>query len=166
MNWEVRFLYWLQEHRSPRRDRFWYVVTGFGYAASLPLLVSALLLLSPVYRVVGWTSLTAIGVMELLFNHILKRIINRNRPFITHQELTAVGRIPKDKSFPSGHTSSAFACALILLSALPLWAGLTAVVIAILIAWSRLYLAVHYPTDVLGGILAAVLVDYVVLRMF
>lgn len=166
VNWEIRFLLWLQERRTPWKNRLWYTVTWFGYAACLPLFVSALLLLNPAYRMTGLRSFTAIGIMELLFNHILKRIINRDRPFAAHPELTAVGRIPKDKSFPSGHTSSAFACALLLASAFPVWVGVTATAVAAAIAFSRLYLAVHYPTDVIGGILSAVLVDWCVLRLF
>lgn len=167
MKWEVRFLYWLQTRwRSPGRNRFWYAVTWFGYAASLPLAVGVCLLLSPAYRMTGWTSLTAIGCVELLFNHLLKGIVNRTRPFVAHPELEAVGRRPRDKSFPSGHTSSAFACALILASSLPLWAGVAALAAASMIAFSRLYLAVHYPTDVIGGILAAVLTDSVALALF
>ena len=166
MNWEIRFLYWLQSHRTPRRDRFWYAVTWLGYGAGLPLLTSVLLLISPSYKMTGFASLTAIGVMELLFNHFLKAIIGRDRPFAAHPELVAVGREPGDKSFPSGHTSSAFACALIFCAALPVWAGVIALTVASMIAFSRVYLAVHYPTDVLGGIFAAILVDSVVLCFF
>ena len=114
----------------------------------------------------GWASLTAIGCVELLFNHLLKGIVNRTRPFVAHPELEAVGRRPQDKSFPSGHTSSAFACALILASSLPLWAGIAALAAASIIAFSRVYLAVHYPTDVIGGILAAALTDSVALALF
>ena len=96
----------------------------------------------------------------------LKRIVHRDRPFIAHPELEAIGRKPKDKSFPSGHTSSAFACVLILACSFPPWAGILALAGASMIAFSRLYLAVHYPTDIIGGVLAAVLVDYIVLSLF
>ena len=167
MAWEVRFLYWLQTYyRSPQRTCFWYAVTWCGYAASMPVLASAILLLIPEYQMTGWASLSAIGIIEVLFNHILKRIISRERPFVAHPELTAIGRLPKDKSFPSGHTSSAFACALIFALRLSLWAGIPALVFAAMIAFSRLYLSVHYPTDVIGGILAAVIVDRIVLILY
>ena len=167
MKWEAHFLYWLQTRwRTPNRNRFWYIVTWFGYSASLSLAVSILLLFNPAYRITGWTSLTAIACTELFFNHILKKIVHRDRPFITYPQLEVIGRRPKDKSFPSGHTSSAFACALILFVSLPLWAGIAALSAAAMIAFSRLYLAVHYPTDLLGGILAAVLVDCLVLALF
>lgn len=167
MEWEVRFLYWLQTRlRSPGRNRFWYAVTWFGYAASLPLAVSVCLLLFPAYRMTGWASLTAVGCVELFFNHILKAIVNRDRPFAAHPELEAIGRRPRDKSFPSGHTSSAFACVLILAFVFPPWAGAAALAAASMIAFSRMYLAVHYPTDIIGGILAAVLADCVVLALF
>lgn len=167
MKWEFRFLYWLQTRwRTPRRDRFWYTVTWFGYAASLPLVVSLSLFLRPSSRMTGLASLTAIGCTELFFNHILKRIVCRDRPFVTYPELIAIGIKPKDESFPSGHTSSAFACALILAFSFPPWVGILALSAAGMIAFSRVYLAVHYPTDVIGGVLSAALVDFAVVSLF
>lgn len=167
MEWEVRMMYWLQTHlRNPKRDKFWYTVTWFGYAASLSLAVSILLLFFPACRMAGWASLIAIGITELFFNHILRSIVPRDRPFKAHPELKGIGRLPKDNSFPSGHTSSAFACAFILWFSFGPWVGVVAVAAASMIAFSRVYLAHHYPTDILGGILAAVLVDYIVLSLF
>ena len=158
MTWEVRLLLWIQRRlRSPFRDRFWTVVTALGYGDTLALAVCALLLCFPAYRSAAWTALLAMGAVELVFNHLLKAVAGRERPFQAHPEIHAVGRLPRDKSFPSGHTSGAFTCAGVFLWRLPPSMGVPALALACMIAFSRLYLGVHYPTDVLGGIAAAAL---------
>ena len=58
-----------------------------------------------------------------------------------------------DYSFPSGHTCASFAAGLVYLKMLPRRYGVAAILLAVLIAFSRLYVGVHYPTDILGGIL-------------
>ena len=56
-----------------------------------------------------------------------------------------------DYSFPSGHTGSSFASAIVLWKELPRKYGVMALIVAVLIAYSRLYVGVHYPSDVLAG---------------
>ena len=62
----------------------------------------------------------------------------------------------KDFSFPSGHSCASFAAATALLGHLPLRIGIGLVILALLVALSRLYVGVHYPSDVLGGILVGI----------
>ena len=93
----------------------------------------------------------------LVGNLWLKELVMRPRPFVTHSDLTAL-LAPGDRwSFPSGHALSSFA------AATALWCfhkktGVLALVLAALIAFSRLYASVHYPTDVLAGALLGVLI--------
>ena len=100
--------------------------------------------------------LIALGVCFLRGNVVLKNLVMRPRPFVTHTDLTAL-LVPEDPwSFPSGHTLSSFAAA----SALYFFhhkTGFLAFLLAAAIAFSRLYASVHYPTDVLAGAVIGVL---------
>ena len=90
---------------------------------------------------------------------LLKPIIARPRPFTFRPELTLLVKAPRDFSFPSGHTAASFAAASALLfSKAKGW--IPAMVLAALIALSRLYLYVHYPTDVLAGVVVGVLCGF------
>ncbi len=92
----------------------------------------------------------AVGA-TIVETYVLKKVFNRPRPFITHPDLMPIS-LETDASFPSGHTSAAFSLATSLSLNYPkwyviapsfIWAGAT--------GYSRLYLGVHYPTDVLAG---------------
>ena len=91
--------------------------------------------------------------MDLLCcNMILKPLIGRVRPFAVNPLVELLVAAPLDASFPSGHTAVSFAAVFALkASGSPLWKP--ALVLASVIAFSRLYLYVHWPTDVLAGML-------------
>ena len=99
----------------------------------------------------------ALVVDVLLCNVILKNLVGRIRPFDVNTSVQLLISKPKDFSFPSGHTAASFAsvAALYLAGEKKLWKP--ALVLAILIAFSRMYLYVHYPTDILGGIIFGIL---------
>src|SRR5439155_26557618 len=80
----------------------------------------------------------------------LKSLIDRARPPVRYPEPEPLVRVPHDHSFPSAHAATSFACATILAFALPRLA-LPLYVLAAAIAFSRIYVGVHYPLDVLGG---------------
>ena len=92
---------------------------------------------------------------------ILKRAISRSRPYWVSKNLNTYGIDLRDYSFPSGHTTAAFTVATTFSLYFPKLAPLF-VVMALLVAVSRTYLAVHYPTDVLAGVIIGMIVGYVV----
>ena len=86
-------------------------------------------------------------------NLCLKDLVARIRPYDSVEGLVPLVARLKDYSFPSGHTCASFACAGVYYKAFPGKWGKAAMVLAVLIALSRLYVGVHYPTDVLAGAL-------------
>ena len=97
----------------------------------------------------------------LITNLLIKNAVARPRPFDTYTQIIPLITRPKDYSFPSGHTCASFAVALVCLRMLPGKWGILPVVLAGMIAFSRLYLGVHYPGDVLAGFLVALLTSTV-----
>lgn len=116
-------------------------------------------------RGVGVQVLLALLLSLLLCNLVLKNAVGRIRPFELKETAALLIPAPLDPSFPSGHSSASFAAATVLL--LNRWEGRwAALVLAALIAFSRLYLYVHYPTDVVGGILVGVLCGVLAKRLW
>lgn len=94
----------------------------------------------------------------VLCNLILKPLVNRARPFTVHPVELLIPP-PGDASFPSGHTAASFAAVLALkASGSPLWKP--ALAVAAVMAFSRLYLYVHWPSDVLGGVIVGAAAGY------
>lgn len=113
----------------------------------------AVLLIRKKTRRAGWIMLTSIVLELILCNLIMKNIFQRVRPCDVNQAVELLVNRPTDYSFPSGHTALSFA------SVSALWFSgegrkgrIPALAFAFLIAFSRLYLYVHYPTDILAGI--------------
>ena len=94
----------------------------------------------------------------------LRQAIGRARPPLVYPEPKALVAVPHTGAFPSGHASSAFACAVVLAWASPRL-RVPAFVLAAAIAWSRVYVGVHWPLDVLGGAILGVLVSIVLLKL-
>lgn len=104
------------------------------------------------YRKIGIIALLALIVNSLLGEVFLKNLIQRPRPFITLENLKLLIEAPTSFSCPSGHTSASFAVAFVIAYYLRKLA-IPALILASLISLSRIYLLVHYPSDILLGIL-------------
>ncbi len=94
----------------------------------------------------------------------MKPVVARDRPFLHGPPLAIIGYLPTGASFPSGHTAVAFAGAFVLSRVAPrarvVWWSLAAI-----IAYSRIYLGVHYPLDVVAGAGAGLLLAFLVMRL-
>ena len=114
------------------------------------LLAAVFLLLGKREGSKGIQILLALLLSLLFCNLILKSAVGRIRPFVFNPAVELLVPPPMDPSFPSGHTSASFAAATVLLATK--WKGRwVALGLAVLIAFSRLYLYVHFPSDVVGG---------------
>jgi undecaprenyl-diphosphatase len=96
---------------------------------------------------------------------LLKRVTGVERPALRFPDLHPLVPVPHDGSFPSGHAATSFACATVLAWFAPRWA-VAFFLLAGAIAYSRLYVAVHYPLDVVGGAVLGALVALAVLAVF
>lgn len=151
---EEAVLLWIQNNiRSEWLNPFVIFITNLGNGGFIWLLGSAALLIPKQTRRIGVLALAALLGSVLIDNVILKNVIARTRPYETIAGLTSLVGAQKDYSFPSGHTGSSFAAAVVLFRGLPKKYGIPALVLAFLIGLSRLYVGVHYPTDVVCGAL-------------
>lgn len=134
-------------------------LTYIGEFGAGAIICAVVLLIFKKTRWAGVAVAIALVLDVLIVNVILKLSVNRARPWQTYPDLgfqefhNSIGvREPSDSSFPSGHTASLFAAAVALVFYYRV-KGLPALGVALLVALSRIYLCMHYPTDVLGGML-------------
>lgn len=130
-------------------------ITKLGDGGILWIAFSAIMLLFPKTRSVGAAMAAALAIEALCCNVILKPLVGRIRPCDINTAVQLLIPRPHDFSFPSGHTCAAFASAATLFFGKnKLW--IPTLVLAVLIGFSRLYLYVHYPSDVLVGALIGI----------
>lgn len=150
--WEEQLLMFLQNSvRGPVLDTIMQFITSLGDGGFLAIAACLVLLLVPHWRKVGLTASLSLALDYVFLNLILKNVIARVRPYVLLEGLQLITKEPSDYSFPSGHTGSAFAVASVLFLCMPRKVGIPAVILAALIAFSRLYLGAYFPTDVMGG---------------
>lgn len=151
MNAELTFLNALQALRTPALDVVMRFFTHLGDSGFVWLALTALLLAFRRTRRAGWVLAAALLFDAVLCNILLKPMAGRIRPCDILTEVELLIPRPADFSFPSGHTAASFASVTALwLAGKKRWA-MAALPLAVLIAFSRMYLCVHFPTDILGG---------------
>ena len=158
MDWllhlDGNILLWIQEHiRKEFFDPIVIFISSLGNAGWFWLVLLAVLLCIPRYRKAGMTGMVAVLIGFLITNVCIKNMAARIRPYEVVEGLKFIGTKPHDFSFPSGHSTCSIAASAALFATLPKKAGIPLLVLAILICLSRLYVGVHYPTDVLAGVL-------------
>ncbi len=148
---EFQILDWIQNNlRCDFLDGFFKFVTALGDSGTIWIAAGLVLLFFKRYRRVGVTVLFGLLCGLVIGNLILKNVIARERPCWINEAVSLLIKVPTDYSFPSGHTlSSTIAATCMILYDKKI--GIPACILAVLIAFSRLYLYVHFPTDILGA---------------
>ena len=160
-HFDLPILEWIARNlRCAFLDAVMPIITLLGDAGIFWIAIAVVLLFIPKYRKVGLGMGAALILGLLVCNVTLKPLIARPRPYdyqLEHFGVTIKLLIeaPHDFSFPSGHTIASFEAATVLMLHSKK-AGIPALILAALIAFSRLYLYVHYPTDVLTSVVLGI----------
>lgn len=157
MEWEFSILYALQEIHNPILDKIMLFITSLGDDGWFWLAIGVVCLVFKKHRKMGLQLLLSMLCTFILGNLIIKNLVARPRPCDIDTAVTLLLSRPHGHSFPSGHSINSMVAAVALfLNNKKI--GIPAVIIATLIGFTRLYLFVHFPTDVLAGFVIAILV--------
>ncbi|MDD7305169.1 MAG: phosphatase PAP2 family protein [Peptoniphilaceae bacterium] len=133
-------------------DMIMTTITKLGDGGNIWIILTIFFLVKKEYRSLGKILLIAIITNAIVVNLILKPLVGRIRPFDLVSGIRIIINKPRDFSFPSGHTSISFAfLTVILFFVRSKKFKIFSAILAILMAFSRLYLYVHYPSDVIAG---------------
>lgn len=157
---ELSILNWIQTYlRSDVLDTVMPLISRLADHGEVWILLALVLLAVKGQRLYGGAVAFGLALDLIACNMILKPLVGRLRPFLLNPDVVLLITPPGDASFPSGHTAASFAAVFALKTAgSPLWKP--ALVLAVLIAFSRLYLYVHWPSDVLGGAVLGAVVGW------
>jgi len=173
VSFDLPILEWIQANlQSGFMDFIMPIITVFGDAGIFWMIWAAVLVFFPKTRKTGLGMAFAMMLGLIICNMILKPVVGRIRPYDfqinelgkTWNDILLAGKLlvetPHDYSFPSGHTIASFeACTVLLINDKRM--GIPATILAILIAFSRMYLYVHYPTDVIVSVVLGILFAFI-----
>lgn len=156
LEFELSILNFLQNIRCDLSDAFFSLITHLGDKGIFWIALGLILCFIPKYKKTGACLLLALLINFVMCNLTLKPIIARIRPYEHIEGIKLLIATPRDFSFPSGHSSASFAAAYSVWLKSKKW-GTMCLCVAGLIAFSRLYLYVHFPSDVIFGIILGIL---------
>lgn len=160
---ELTILHAIQNIHNPILNPIMVFITYLGDYGLIWIIIAVVLIAQPKYRKCGITMLLALLCGLIIGNVFLKNLIGRARPCWIDSSVSLLVKNPTDYSFPSGHTLASFEGATVIF----LYnkrAGVLAYILASLIAFSRLYLFLHYPSDVFAGIILGISIAVVIYR--
>lgn len=159
-SFEIGILDFIREHLSCTfLDWFFSVITRFADHGIGWIITAIILLCFKKTRKIGFSMGLALIIGYLVGNMFLKNVIARVRPYDFNGGIELIINKLSDYSFPSGHTLCSFEGAFAVFIRNKKW-GIAAIVFALLIALSRLYLYVHYPSDVIAGAILGIAIAY------
>lgn len=152
--------------RNVYMDTFMPIITMLGNSGALWIGIAIIILINKKYRKYGYMLVVALILTLIIGNLTLKPLVGRLRPFDVIPLINGLLiNNPLDFSFPSGHTMCSFASSIVMLK-LNKNLGIFCIILSSIIGFSRLYLYVHYPSDVLVGMIIGVLVGSATVRLF
>ena len=157
--YEIGILDWIQTLRTGFGDAFFPLITKLGDAGIFWIVLTLGLLIFPRTRKLGLTCAVALLIDVALVNGLIKNLAARTRPYVVNPDIQLLVPKPGEYSFPSGHAAASFSFVGALYFSKCRW-WIPAGVLAVIIGLSRLYLYVHYPTDVLCGALLGILFGF------
>lgn len=157
MSIELHILDWLQGLHTPVGDVLMVFFSRLADSGFIWIILALALIVFPKQRKTGMIVAVALILDVSLCNGILKHAFARVRPYDVNQSVQLLVERLSDYSFPSGHTAASFAAtaALFMTKQKKFW--IPALILSVIITFSRMYLYVHYPTDILGGALVGVI---------
>lgn len=155
--YELPVLHWIQDiMKCDALDVFFSYITKLGNFGIFWILLAIMLLFFKKTRKTGISMGIALILGLIICNLTLKPLVARTRPYIEDTSLMLIIKPEADFSFPSGHTVASIESAVAIYIKNKKW-GTAALILAVIIAFSRLYLTVHYPSDVVIGALIGIM---------
>lgn len=166
MTFDGNILLWIQDYiRTDWMTPFWVLLSKLGNGGMIWIASIIVLLIPKKTR-----KIALLAALSLLLgwscNELIKHLVARTRPYDAITTLTPLVAKLDSYSFPSGHTCASFSVAVVYYRMFSKKVGWIALLLAILIGLSRLYVGVHYPTDVLGGCVVGCVWSYIVLQVY
>ncbi len=169
-DFELRILDFIADKiANPFFDKAMPIISMFGDHGIFWMALTVILLIPKKTRKLGFSMALALAMGFICGNLVIKNIVARIRPYEYRPEINLLVSKLKDFSFPSGHSLASFEAATCIFIRYKKW-GVAALALAVLIAFSRLYLFVHFPSDVLVGtvmgIIFAIIASLIVNRIY
>lgn len=163
---DIKILNFIDKHlRCKILDKLMPLITTLGNGGAIWIIISLCLINNKCHKNEGYMVIASLALTTIIGEGIIKHLFRRARPFIKMKQSKLLIARPITYSFPSGHSASSFAAAGIFVM-MNSRVSLYMIILASLIAFSRLYLNVHYPSDVVIGIILGIICSKAVIFVF